>query len=228
MVRASAPMRVASFLLIFACPLLCQNSPWTDRPQEPQQRWRVSSAESLPEVPLPLLHVTSLPMTAGRGGLGEYVTEKPQPTTNLGFTSTKEDTSLGAWHKYLYPTPPKQEPHTSTSGSFVGRATYAASRILITRDDAGQARPNIPYFLQVLTIAAIHTSYRPYRERSTSATLNEFRSTIGGDAGINVLHTFEPDIRQLMKGISPGFVSRIGERIAHGITQRNPGSLPAR
>ncbi|MFY9562416.1 MAG: hypothetical protein WAQ52_19455 [Terriglobales bacterium] len=132
--------------------------------------------------------------------------------------------------KYLYPSLLKQNLryHPSTSSSFMGRATDAASRILITRDDSGKGRLNTSYFLGVLTSVAIHTAYRPYWARSPSATFNNFGSTIGSDAGINLFHEFGPGIRQMVKGHAPKFVTRIGEGITHDQIPRDAVSTPAR
>jgi len=44
---------------------------------------------------------------------------------------------------------------------------------------------------------------------------NDFGSTIGSDAGMKVFHEFGPGIRQMMKGLTPKFVSKIEERINH-------------
>jgi hypothetical protein len=119
--------------------------------------------------------------------------------------------------KYLYPTLLKQDPryHPSSSRSFLGRATYAASRILITRNDSGKNTLNTSYLLGLLTSVAIATAYRPYWRRSTSATFETFGSTIGSDAGINLFHEFGPDIRHIMKRHAPKFVSRIEELLTN-------------
>ena len=110
----------------------------------------------------------------------------------------------------------------------MGRATYAASRIFITRDDSGKGRLNTSYFLGALTSVAVQTAYRPYWARSSSATFNNFGSTIGSDAGINLFHEFGPGIRQIVKGHAPKFVSRIEERITHDQNPREIVSTPAR
>jgi hypothetical protein len=113
----------------------------------------------------------------------------------------------------LQPTPARY--YASTSESFMGRASYAASRTFVTRDDFGKGRLNTRYFMGVLSAVAMHAAYRPYRARSTSETFNNCGSTIGGDAGINVFHEFRPGIGQIVKGLTPKFVSRIEERITH-------------
>ncbi|MBZ5614678.1 MAG: hypothetical protein LAO23_11775 [Acidobacteriia bacterium] len=144
----------------------------------------------------------------------------PGPQRNLAalyqvaFIQKESGAFLG---KYLYP--PLLKPNTryypSTSDSFMGRASYAVSRIFVTRDDSGKGRLNTSYFLGVLASVALHTAYRPDRARSASETFNNFGSTIGGDAGINVFHEFRPGIRQMVKGLTPKFASRIEERITH-------------
>ena len=134
------------------------------------------------------------------------------PHYQAGFT--QEDFTF--LDKYLYPSLRKRNLryHPSTSGSFMGRASDAASRIFISRDDSGKGRLNTSYFLGVLSSVAIHTAYRPYWTRSTSSTFNNFGSTIGSDAGLNLFHEFQPGIMLMVKGHTPKFVSRIGAPIA--------------
>jgi len=148
----------------------------------------------------------------------EHFTPGPQPSfTAVYRVALIQKESSAFFGKYLYPSLLKQDPryYPSTSDSFMGRATYAASRIFITRDDSGKRRLNTSYFLGVLTSVAIATAYRPYWARSTSRAFNNFGTTIGSDAGINVLHEFGPGIQQMVKAHTPKFVSRIEERITH-------------
>jgi len=148
----------------------------------------------------------------------EHFTPGPQPSfTAVYRVALLQKESSAFFGKYLYPSLLKQDPryYPSTSDSFMGRATYAASRIFITRDDSGKRRLNTSYFLGVLTSVAIATAYRPYWAGSTSAALNNFGTTVGSDAGINILHEFGPGIRQMVKAHTPKFVSRIEEHITH-------------
>jgi hypothetical protein len=170
------------------------------------------------------------PLTFGAAGVNAGIMRE----TELGrFSSGRQASLMGLYKgvliqkesgaffsKYLYPALLKQDPryYPSNSGSFLGRVTYAASRIIITRNDSGKRTFNTSYFLGVLTSVAISTAYRPYWTRSTSATFNTLGSTIGSDAGINLLHEFEPGIRQIVKRRAPKFVSRIEERISHDQT----------
>ena len=180
------------------------------------------------------------PLTFGTAGVSAGIMRE----TELGGLSSGSKASLTALYKgvliqkessaffgkYLYPALLKQDPryYPSSSGSFLGRATYAASRIFITRNDSGEGTLNTSYFLGVLTSVAIATAYRPYWTRSTSATFKTFGSTIGSDVGINLLHEFGPGIRQMVRDRAPKFVSRIEERITNGQTRSDIITTPAR
>jgi hypothetical protein len=179
------------------------------------------------------------PLTLGAVGINAGLMHEtelaviPRPQPNLialykVVLIQKESSAF--FGKYLYPSLLKQDPryYPSTSRSFLGRATYAASRILITRNDSGERRLNTSYFLGVLTSVAIATAYRPYWARSPSTTFKAYGSTIGSDAGVNLLHEFGPGIRQMVKSRTPKFVSRIEERITHDQTPRDVVYTPAR
>jgi hypothetical protein len=129
----------------------------------------------------------------------------------------------------LYPSLLKQSLRyqPSASGSLMGRATDAASRIFVTRDESGKRRLNTSYFLGVLTAVAVHTASRPYWARSNSAPFSDFGSTVGNDAGVKLLHEFGPGIRQMVTGHMPEFVSRIEAHIRDQ-TPREVASIPAR
>jgi hypothetical protein len=170
------------------------------------------------------------PLTFGAAGvnvgimreteLGRLSSGRTASLTDLykGVLIQKESSAF--FSKYFYPALLKQDPryHPSSSRSFLGRVSYAASRILITRSDSGERILNTSYFLGMLTSVAITTAYRPYWTRSTSATLKTFGSTIGSDAGINLMHEFGPDIRKMVKRRAPKFVSRIEERVTNDPT----------
>ena len=136
----------------------------------------------------------------------EHFTAGMQPSfTALYRVAVLQKESSVFLGKYLYPLLLRQDPryHPSTSDSILGRAAYAASRVLLTRNDSGKESLNTSYFLGVLTSAALATAYRPYWRRSPSTTFTDLGSTIGSDAGINVLHEFWPGIRQMLKRHSP-------------------------
>ncbi len=222
----------------------------SDSPQVERQEMRTWS--SLPDAPSPVqpprraktfrtfVNETGAPLTLRTAGFsaGEIrgtelgrVTPGPQPSLvahyQVAFVQKQSSAFLS---KYLYPPSLKQDPryYASTSGSFMGRAFYAASRIFVTRDNAGKTRLNTSYFVGALTSVASATAYRPYWTRSTSETFNNFGSTIGSGAGMNVFHEFGPGLRQIVKDHAPKFVSRIAERITHDQVPRNAVPSPAR
>jgi len=234
-----------SFLLVAASGALCQSERFSadllqhDGPDSHEvQRQELRTWKSLPDAPSAqpptqaekfrtFVDEARSPLTFGAAGVNAGIMRE----TELGRLGSGRQASLtelykgaliqkesGAFFtKYLYPALLKQDPryHPSNSSSFWGRVMYAASRTVITRNDSGKAALNTSYFLGVLTSVAITTAYRPYWTRSTSATFKTFGSTIGTDVGINILHEFEPGIRQIMNGHAPKFVSRIEERITH-------------
>jgi hypothetical protein len=106
--------------------------------------------------------------------------------------------------KYLFPTLLSQDPryHPSEKDGFWSRSTYAATRVLITRRDNGQKTINSSYLLGVLVSSAIAASYQPVR-RTSAQTLSDFGSTVGGDAGMNILKEFWPQLRSTLRPIAP-------------------------
>ncbi len=237
MAKPTIPIRVISFVLLAACWILCQKPPPADglRGLRPQ----MLEVDSLPDAPSAVnppkheerfrtfVNASGSPSTPGAIGvdvihetrLGYFIPGPQRSLTAPYQAAVVQDEPNAFLGKYLYPPLLKQDTryYASTSESFMGRASYAASRIFVTHDDSGKARLNTRYFLGVLSSVAMHAAYRPYWARSTSETFNNFGSTIGGDAGINVFHEFRPGIRQIVKGLTPKFVSRIEERITHDL-----------
>jgi hypothetical protein len=114
--------------------------------------------------------------------------------------------------KLLYPSSPKKS--IDESASVMGRATHAASQVLITRDESGKSRLNTSYLLRALTSVAADSASTPYwRRRSAGEPLSDFGSTVGNDAGMNVLHALAPGIQQMVKSHAPKFVARLAQRI---------------
>jgi hypothetical protein len=121
------------------------------------------------------------------------------------------------FEKYLSPAAVKRSRsyRPAVGGSFMNRATYAASSIVITRDETGKKRLNSSYLLAVLTSAAAHSANCQYCRRSVAQPFSDFGSTIGNDAGINLFHEFEPGIRDIVKSHEPRFIFKIEDRIRH-------------
>jgi hypothetical protein len=212
------PVRVISFLLLAAGAALCQQR--IDNPER----------NSLPDAPSAeisrmLADQGRGPLAAGAAGSDEAANRESgsgSPAAQIRFWPSHEDeavqrNSRDFLAKYVSPTLSKRNLnyHPSTSGSFMGRATYAASSIFVTRDGSGRRRLNTTYFIGMLSSAVIHTAYRPYWRRSVAEPFCDFGSNIGNDAGMNFLHEFGPGLQQLVKSHAPKFVSKIEERISH-------------
>lgn len=219
----TALIRVACFVVLAAGMAFCQM-----RPEKVE-------SSSLPDAPSV---VASALAEAGRMNADGGVSPSAAPA-DLGMTRAAElvknarpvaanfavvynaepgqKQSSDFFDKYLYPTLLQRNLnyHPSTSDGFMARAMYATSRIFVTRDETGKGRVNTSYFVGVLTSAALHMAYHPYWNRSASTPFSDFGSTIGNDAGMNLLHEFRPGLQQLMKSHAPKFVSKIEERVGH-------------
>ena len=212
------------------------------------KRQKPSSESMLPDAPLaqPITGVDKFqafveearsPFVFGVAGLNALALREAQehaaPGMQSSFATLYEASvvqreSSAFLGKFLYPSLLKQDPryYPSTSQSLVGRTAYAASRLLITRNDEGKATVNISYLLGVLTSAAVAMAYRPYWARTSSGIFSDFGSTIGSDAGMNVFHEFWPAIRNKLQGHSPKFVQKI-EKFSDHLTGDHAPSEPA-
>jgi hypothetical protein len=127
----------------------------------------------------------------------------------------RESNSPDFFARHLYPALGQRSARyrTEESGSLIARATSAASRTFITREDSGKAKLNTSYFLRVLSSTALHAASVPYWRRSAVAPVSDFGATIGNDAGMNVLHEFQPGVQKLLKSHTPKFVAAMEQRI---------------
>jgi len=131
--------------------------------------------------------------------------------------------------KYFDTTFSKQEPtryQASSRNSLLGRASDAAARILVTRDEMGRRRLNTSYVVGVLTSVAAHNAARPYWARSNPNPIGYIGSTVGNDAGMNLMHEFGPGLRQAVAGHMPSFVFRVERRIARNVNPPSPIAGP--
>ena len=210
MVKRIGAVGVVSFILVAACGAVCQN-PGQFLPDAPSKQ--AATKEQNFAVFTPVTRSSSRFRALGIEGVLPYrgrFASFDEPISS----QTDSNTIMG---KYLQPTAPTQPSsyQTSSSGSMMGRATYAASRILVTRDESGKGRLNTSYLLRTLTSVAAATASRPYWRRPLGAPFSDFGSTVGNDSGMNLWHEFGPDIQQLMKSHAPKFVSKIEEQIGH-------------
>jgi hypothetical protein len=201
-----APFGVVSLVLWAVCGAVCQ------------------SRESLPDAPSVQAETRAqrlnfaagearLPVEFGATDQGEII-RRSAFAAQLAFSQKPSPT---IFEKYLKPSSIKQSSHydSTAGGSLMGRATVAASRMVVTRDQSGKARLNTSYLLRTLTSVAADTASRPYWRRSAGEPFSDFGSTVGNDAGMNLWHEFGPSLEQVMKSHTPQFVSRIEQRIGY-------------
>jgi hypothetical protein len=202
---------VVSFGLLVVCTAVCQNQ----RPPLPD------APSAQPPIP-----VQSLDLFLGQEpsplifrGMPSYAAAARQREFGAGYErlSHQREQPRTIFDKYLTPSSPR--PHTddysSSDRSVMGRATSAATRILVTRDETGRARLNALYLVRAVSSVAADTASTPYWRRSVGEPFSDFGSTVGSDAGMNVWHEVGPGLQHLMKSHAPKFASTIEEHLAH-------------
>jgi hypothetical protein len=98
----------------------------------------------------------------------------------------------------------------------MSRATHAAARTVITRNQSGKGKLNTSYLLRTLSAVAKDSASTPYWRRHFSDAAGDFGSTLGSDAGMNLWHEFGPGIERALKSHVPEFLSKIEGRIGRG------------
>lgn len=206
-------IRVMFFLALVACGAVCQERPGT--------------RSSMPDAPSAVVEHEVFdyasrgyePVVTGRESVvtGWMVSggghESSLTFDAMGAEGRQQAHSSDFFTKRLYSAQRSISYRPLTQGSLMGRATFAASRTVITRDPSGKGKLNTSYFLGVLTSALAHTAYRPYWRRSVGAPFSDFGSTVGNDAGMNLWHEFGPGIQQMMKSHTPKFMEKMEESI---------------
>jgi len=221
-VKRIAPLAIGFFLVTAACGALCQSS-LPDAPSyvasSEKDRFKTIADEARP--PLATGAVGVNPSVLRATETTHLTPEVPLTVSALSKDVARRQNPNDFFSKYLNASR-QQNSHyePSSGGKVMTRAGDAASRIFLMRTPSGNARLNAPYFLRVLTSVAAASASRRYRARSGTAPLADFGSTVGNDAGMNLLHEFGPGIRQKMAGHLPEFVSRIGERISRSPSRR--------
>jgi hypothetical protein len=86
--------------------------------------------------------------------------------------------------------------YTLGRGGFFKRTSYAVSRAVITRNDAGNETFNISEVVGSGASSGLSSLYYPTRERSFGNTASEWGTDIGIDAASFVVKEFWPDINR--------------------------------
>lgn len=98
----------------------------------------------------------------------------------------------------LYPSLLRQDPryYRLGDGGFSRRTSYAASRILVTRQDSGRKAFNFSEVLGSFSSSALAMTYYPDSERDVSDVAERAGIQFAFDAGFNLLKEFYPDIER--------------------------------
>lgn len=103
----------------------------------------------------------------------------------------------------IFPVLFHQDPRLFRMGpkhGFWKRAAYSASRVIVTRSDAGTEQFNFSEIIGNGVAAGISASYYPASGRNVHAVLDKWALSVGSDAGFNILREFWPDMRQKIFG----------------------------
>ena len=116
---------------------------------------------------------------------------------------------------FLFPTLLKQDPRyfPKRRGSVIGRAWYAATRVLVTRNDSGHEAFNYSEVLGVAFTRALSNAYYPERLRDGSTTLNDILGTIQSDATSNLVREFWPEITRMVHRHTPKSLKPLEQRL---------------
>jgi len=95
----------------------------------------------------------------------------------------------------------------------ISRALYAATRVVVTRNDSGDSAFNTSEFLGTLFASALQNSYYPRHDRTFGDTMNRFSGALSSDAIGNLLREFTPDMKSLFRKHAPKKILRIEEKL---------------
>jgi hypothetical protein len=105
----------------------------------------------------------------------------------------------------------------STNEKVLPRAWYAATRVLVTRTDAGGEAFNSSEFLGAFLVTTLQNSYYPERERGVGRTAGRFLGALSSDASANLLREFWPDLARLFRRHAPEKIKEIEEKLPDSI-----------
>jgi hypothetical protein len=97
--------------------------------------------------------------------------------------------------------------------TFIPRAWYAATRVVVTKNDSGDSAFNTSEFLGALFASSLQNSYYPRHDRTFSDTMNRFGGALSSDAITDLLREFTPDMKRLFRRHAPKKIRRIEEKL---------------
>jgi hypothetical protein len=108
-----------------------------------------------------------------------------------------------------------EDPRYFPSGKtgLISRAWYAATRVLVTRDDYGRSVLNRSELMGASLVSSLQDAYYPRPDRTSGATLNRFTGSLSSDATANILKEFTPDLKRLFHKHCPQGIQRLEARM---------------
>jgi len=97
--------------------------------------------------------------------------------------------------------------------SFISRAWYAATRVVVTRNDDGDSAFNTSEFLGALFTSSLQNAYYPRHDRNFGATMNRFSGALASDAIGYIQREFTPDMKSLFRKHAPKKILQIQEKL---------------
>lgn len=116
---------------------------------------------------------------------------------NVADTATGQFFGIGVYPS-IFHTDPRY--YRMGSGSFFSRATYSATRVLVTRTDSGRRIINVPEILACATSSGISRAYYPDDERTAGDFAVSMGTRIAFDAAYNLAKEFWPGFRDHVFG----------------------------
>ncbi len=146
------------------------------------------------------------------------------------FGATLADTEAsGLFKLFLLPTLLHQDPryfHSGKQGTRA-RAWYAVTRVVVTRNDAGDPAFNTSEVVGTLFVNSLANAYYPRRLRGFDDTMSRTGGALLSDAGSNLLREFWPDIRHVLRKHEPERVKKIQDKVPEPLQKAaSPGSGP--
>ena len=95
----------------------------------------------------------------------------------------------------------------------ISRAWYAATRVLVAKNDNGSSGFNSSEFLGALFATALQNSYYPRHYRTFGDTMNRFGGALSSDATSDLLREFTPDMKRFFRKHAPKRVRKIEQKL---------------
>jgi hypothetical protein len=97
--------------------------------------------------------------------------------------------------------------------TFISRAWYAATRVVIAKNDNGDSAFNTSEFLGALFTSSLQNSYYPRHDRTFGDTMNRFGGALSSDAIGDLLREFTPDMKRLFRKHAPKEIRKVEEKL---------------